>query len=98
MDKIENPYLNAHLHINMNSHIYFQENPSRGLGGVAITNFYTEVLWMVNIGQKYQKRGTTERKRAKIENPYLNAHLHINMNSHIYFQENPSRNGEICVS
>ena len=39
-DKSENPYLNAYLHINMNSHIYFQENPSRGLGGVAITNFY----------------------------------------------------------
>ena len=36
--KIGNPYLNLHLHINMNSHIYFQENPSRGLGGVAITN------------------------------------------------------------
>ena len=40
MDKTENPYLNARLHFNMNSHIYFQENPSRGLGGVAITNFY----------------------------------------------------------
>ena len=41
-DKIEKtkPYINAYLHINMNSHIYFQENPSRGLGGVAITNFY----------------------------------------------------------
>ena len=40
-DKIEkNPYLKAYLHINMNSHIYFQENPSTGLGGVAITNFY----------------------------------------------------------
>ena len=38
--KIENPNLNAHLHINMNSHIYFQENPSSGLGGVAITNFF----------------------------------------------------------
>ena len=38
--KIENPYLNAYLHINMNSHIYFQENPSCGLGGVAITNFF----------------------------------------------------------
>ena len=38
--KIENPYLNVHLHINMNSHIYFQENPSRGLAGVAITNFF----------------------------------------------------------
>ena len=38
--KIENPYLNAHLHINMNSHIYFQENPSNGLRGVAITNFF----------------------------------------------------------
>ena len=38
--KIENPYLYAHLHINMNSHIYFQENPSSGLGGVAITNFF----------------------------------------------------------
>ena len=37
--KNENPYLNAHLHINMNSHIYFQENPSSGLGGDAITNF-----------------------------------------------------------
>ena len=38
--KIENPYLNAHLHINMISHIYFQENPSNGLGGVAITSFF----------------------------------------------------------
>ena len=38
--KIENTYLNAHLHINMNSHIYFEENPSRGLGGVAITNLF----------------------------------------------------------
>ena len=37
------------------------------------------------------KRGITVRKRAKIENPYLNAHLHVNINSHIYFQENPSR-------
>ena len=34
---------------------------------------------------KVSKRGITERKRAKIENPYLNAHLHINMISHIYF-------------
>ena len=32
---------------------------------------------------KVSKRGITERKRAKIENPYLNAHLHINMNSYI---------------
>ena len=38
--RIKNPYLNAHLHIIMNSHIYFQENPSSGLGGVAITNFF----------------------------------------------------------
>ena len=38
--EIKNPYLNAHLHINMNSHIYIQENPSSGLGGVAITNFF----------------------------------------------------------
>ena len=38
--KIENPHLNAHLHINMNSRIYFQENPSSGLGGLAITNFF----------------------------------------------------------
>ena len=37
---IENPYLNAQLHINMNSHIYFQENPSSALGGVEITNFF----------------------------------------------------------
>ena len=43
----------------------------------------TEVLWMVNIGQKYQKGNNLE-KRAKIENPYLNAYLHINTNSHIY--------------
>ena len=42
--KIENPYLNAHLHINMKSHIYFQENPSSCLGGVAITNFSNENL------------------------------------------------------
>ena len=39
-DKIRNPYLNAYLHNNINSHIYFQENPSRGLGGVEIMNFY----------------------------------------------------------
>ena len=39
---------------------------------------------------KVSKRGITERKRAKIENPYLNARLHFNMNSHIYFLENPS--------
>ena len=32
-------FLNAHLHINMNLHIQFQENPSNGLGGVVITNF-----------------------------------------------------------
>ena len=38
--QIENPYLNVHLHINMNSHICFQENPSSGLGGGAITNFF----------------------------------------------------------
>ena len=38
--KNENPYLNAYLNINMISHIYFQENPSSGLGGVAITNFF----------------------------------------------------------
>ena len=46
------------------------------------------MLWLVNIGQKHQK-GATERKRAKIENPYLNAYVHINMNSHISYQENP---------
>ena len=45
---------------------------------------------MVNIGQKYLKRGITEKKKDEIENPYLNAHLHINMNSHIYFLEHPS--------
>ena len=47
----------------------------------------------MNVGYwaKVSKRGITERKRAKIENPYLNAHLYINMHSHIYFQENPSR-------
>ena len=39
---------------------------------------------------KVSKRGITERKRAKIENPYLNAHLHFNMSSHIYFLGNPS--------
>ena len=38
---------------------------------------------MVNIGQKYQKGAELGEKRAKIENPYLNAHLHINMNLHI---------------
>ena len=38
--KIENPYLNAHLYININSHIYFKETPSSGLGGVAITNLF----------------------------------------------------------
>ena len=44
-DEIKNPYPYAHLHINMNSHIiYFQENPSSGLGGVAITNFFKRDL------------------------------------------------------
>ena len=38
--KTENPYLNAHLHINMISHIYFKENPSNGLGKVAKTSFF----------------------------------------------------------
>ena len=38
--KIENPYINAHLYINIILYIYFQENPSSGLGGVAITVFY----------------------------------------------------------
>ena len=48
---------------------------------------------------KVSKRGITERKRAKIENPYLNAHLHINMNSHIYFQENPSSGpGRVAIT
>ena len=49
---------------------------------------------------KVSKRGITEKKRAKIENTYLNAHLHINMISHIYFQENPSngRGGEAITS
>ena len=32
---------------------------------------------------KVSKRGITERKRAKIENAYLDAHLQINMNFHI---------------
>ena len=39
---------------------------------------------------KVSRRGITERKGARTENTYLYAHLHINMNSHIYFQENPS--------
>ena len=39
---------------------------------------------------KVSIRGITERKRAQIENPHLNVHLQINLNSHIYFQENPS--------
>ena len=34
---------------------------------------------------KVSKRGMTERKRAKAENPYLNAHLHINMKLNIQF-------------
>ena len=32
---------------------------------------------------KVSKRGITERKRAKIENPHLNGHLYINMNLYI---------------
>ena len=48
---------------------------------------------------KVSKRGITERKRAKTENPYLNAHLHINMNLHISFQENPSnRLGGVAIT
>ena len=48
---------------------------------------------------QYKKRGITEKKGAKIESPYLNAHLHININSHIYFQENPSSGlGEVAIT
>ena len=50
---------------------------------------------------KVSKRGITERKRAKIEIPNLNAHLHtcINMISHIYFQENPSNSlGGVAIT
>ena len=32
---------------------------------------------------KVSKRNITKRKRAKNENPYLNAHLHININLQI---------------
>ena len=32
---------------------------------------------------KVSKRGITEGKRAKIENPNLKAHLHIDMNLYI---------------
>ena len=32
---------------------------------------------------KVSQRGITEKKRAKIENPYLSAHLHVNINLHI---------------
>ena len=39
---------------------------------------------------KVSKRGITERKKSKTKKPYLNAHLHINLNSRILFQENPS--------
>ena len=38
---------------------------------------------------KVSKREITMKKRDKTENHYLNAYLHININSHIYFQENP---------
>ena len=47
----------------------------------------TEVLWIVNIGQKYQKGAKTESKRDKIETPHLNAHLHINMNYKFNFKK-----------
>ena len=48
---------------------------------------------------KVSKRGITERKWAKIENPYLIAHLHNNMNSHISFQDNPSiRLGGVAIT
>ena len=32
---------------------------------------------------KVSKRGITEKLKIKIENPYLNAHLHINMKLNI---------------
>ena len=41
---IENPYLIAHLHINSIHIISFQENPSNGLGGVAIMHFLKREL------------------------------------------------------
>ena len=39
------------------------------------------------MGLKYQKRGITERKRAEIENPYRNAHPHINMNARLILRK-----------
>ena len=33
---------------------------------------------------KVSKRGITEKKRDKIENTYLDAYLHININSQIF--------------
>ena len=48
---------------------------------------------------KVSKTGITEGKRAKIENPYLNAHLHISIISHIYFQKKPSnRLGGVAIT
>ena len=38
---------------------------------------------MIKLGKNI-KRGITERKRAVIENPYRNAHPHINMNARIF--------------
>ena len=38
--KIENHDFDAQLHSHMCSHFLFQENPSNGLGGVAITKFF----------------------------------------------------------
>ena len=47
---------------------------------------------------KVSKRGITERKRAQIENHSLTVHLHININSHIYFQENPSSGLGVAIT
>ena len=47
---------------------------------------------------KVSKRGITERKRAKIENPYLNARLRINMNSHLFSRKSFKRSRRSCVN
>ena len=41
-------------------------------------------------------RGITEKKRDKIENPYLNAHLHINMNSHLFSRKSFNGSRRSC--
>ena len=45
---------------------------------------------------KVSKRGITEKDRDKIDNTYLNAYLHNNINLHIFFSRKSFKGSRRC--